>query len=64
MGKYCLFVIFHNPKTGADKMIEYGPCSAGRSQVLGKIEFEDQPIEMENPNVRNLIGECSITVSF
>ncbi|KAF6019972.1 CPS1 [Bugula neritina] len=32
-----------------------------RSEVLGKIEFDDQPIELESPNSRNLIGECSIT---
>ncbi|XP_076451011.1 carbamoyl-phosphate synthase [ammonia], mitochondrial-like [Babylonia areolata] len=27
--------------------------------VLGKIEFEDQPVEFEDPNLRNLIAEVS-----
>ena len=34
--------------------------------VLGKIEFTDQPIEFEDPNIRNLIAEVStkVTVTF
>jgi len=34
-----------------------------RHQTLGKIEFDDQPIPFEDPNIRNLMAECSITVS-
>ena len=30
--------------------------------VLGKIEFEDQPIEFDDPNLRNLIAEISTKV--
>ena len=30
--------------------------------VLGKIEFSDQPIEFDDPNVRNLIAEVSTKV--
>jgi hypothetical protein len=30
--------------------------------VLGKIEFDDQPIEFENPNLRNLMAEVSTEV--
>ena len=30
--------------------------------VLGKIEFSDQPIEFDDPNVRNLIAEVSTQV--
>jgi carbamoyl-phosphate synthase (ammonia) len=30
--------------------------------VLGKIEFEDQPVEFEDPNTRNLIAESSTKV--
>jgi hypothetical protein len=30
--------------------------------VLGKIEFEDQPVEFKDPNTRNLIAESSTTV--
>lgn len=37
---------------------------AGKSQVLGKIEFDDQPIEMEDPNLRNLMAECSVNVNY
>lgn len=36
----------------------------GKSQVLGKIEFDNQPIEMEDPNLRNLIAECSVKVRY
>lgn len=31
--------------------------------VLGKIEFEGQPVEMTDPNVRNLVAEVSTKVS-
>ena len=27
--------------------------------MLGKIEFEGQPVEMNNPNTRNLVAEVS-----
>ena len=37
-----------------------GVCFQGT--VLGKIEFSDQPIEFEDPNVRNLIAEVSTQV--
>ena len=30
--------------------------------MLGKIEFEDQPIEFDDPNTRNLIAEISTKV--
>ena len=30
--------------------------------VLGKIEFDDQPIEFEDPNIRNLMAEVSTQV--
>jgi carbamoyl-phosphate synthase (ammonia) len=30
--------------------------------VLGKIEFEDQPVEFKDPNTRNLIAESSTKV--
>ncbi|XP_077997955.1 carbamoyl-phosphate synthase [ammonia], mitochondrial-like isoform X2 [Glandiceps talaboti] len=30
-----------------------------KGTVLGKIEFEDQPVEFEDPNLRNLIAEVS-----
>jgi hypothetical protein len=29
---------------------------------LGKIEFEDHPISFDDPNIRNLIAQVSITV--
>ena len=31
--------------------------------MLGKIEFDDQPIEFDDPNKRNLIAEISTKVS-
>ena len=30
--------------------------------ILGKIEFEDQPVEFEDPNTRNLTAEVSVKV--
>ena len=33
-----------------------------KGTVLGKIEFEDQPIEFEDPNTRNLLAEMSTKV--
>ena len=30
--------------------------------MLGKIEFDGQPVEFEDPNIRNLIAEVSTKV--
>ena len=32
--------------------------------VLGKIEFDDQPIEFDDPNLRNLMAETSTKVRY
>ena len=31
--------------------------------ILGKIEFEDQPVALDDPNLRNLISQVSIKVT-
>lgn len=34
-----------------------------QSTILGKIEFEGDPVEFHNPNKRNLMGEVSTKVA-
>ena len=32
--------------------------------VLGKIEFDEQPVQFEDPNLRNLMAEISTKVQY
>ena len=38
--------------------------SGFQGTILGKIEFEDQPVEFVDPNKRNLTAEVSVQVWY
>lgn len=41
-----------------------GSCfSSNKGTILGKIEFDGQPVEITDPNQRNLVAEVSTKVT-